>query len=152
MLTPYNVTPEPLGRPEQIDLDPAPQQQQIDLDAAGPTQIPTEQVGNERATKAAIAFGDASPGTQQLLNQVMTGNEEAMRQSLATAKDIATRQTKMDIVNGIATDRARTGKPVSQEDVDFAQRMMADQTFHDPSTILESEYARQYFNKQAELK
>ncbi len=135
-----------------ISLDtPAPQPDQIDLDAPGMPQIPDDKVAGQRAVKAHIAFGADSPGPDQLLSEIKSGNEEQMRKRLAIAKDIALRQTKMDVITNVAAEKARKGEQMTEDDAKFIAGLSQEQINHDPSTILETEYARQYFNHQAQL-
>lgn len=164
MESPYQDTTQDLtapistGSPEgtpvegQVNLDaPQPTPDQVNLDGVSPQKIPDAKVATERAVKADIAFGDQSPGVPQLHNEIMTGNEAQLRQRLALAKDIAHRQLQVDMVQGIASERAKNNQPLTGDDVNFIQSLSTEQLSHNPNTILETEFAHQYFNKQAEL-
>jgi hypothetical protein len=137
---------------EQIDLDqPKETPDQIDLDAPGAAQIPDEKTATKRAIKAHFASGADSPGPEQLLNEIMSGNEDQLRQRLVIAKDTSLRQTKMDIIKNVAASKAQKGEQLTEGDVNFIAGMSQDQ-ISNPKTILESEYSRQYFNQQATLR
>lgn len=154
--SPYEPQAQPVDIPistEPVNLDPpAAQPDQINLDAPGQLQIPSDPVANQRAVKAHVAFGADSPGPEQLLAEIKAGNEQQMRQRLAVAKDIALRQTKMDVIQNVAAEKAKNGQQMTEEDAKFIAGLSQQEINHDPATILETEYARQYFNQQAQLR
>ena len=135
-----------------IDLNPQVQPDTIDLNATPHELIPDEKVAGTRAIKAHIAQGEASPGLDQLRAEIMSGQETAMRDRMAVAKDGALRQIKLDVVKNVAAEKAKKGQSLTEDDVRFIAGLSQEQLGSNPATILETEYARQYFNQQAGIK
>jgi hypothetical protein len=135
-----------------IDLNPQVQPDTIDLNATPHELIPDEKVAGTRAIKAHIAQGEASPGPDQLRAEIMSGQETAMRDRMAVAKDGALRQIRLDVVKNVAAEKAKKGQSLTEDDVRFIAGLSQEQLGSNPATILETEYARQYFNQQAGIK
>src|SRR5512139_1331358 len=124
-ISPYTEEPQALTAPidipdqNQIDLTAPVETNQIDLTASTPDQIPDDAAAARRAVKAHVAFGDDSPGPDQLLSEIKSGNEEQLRRRLAIARDISTRQLKMDLIQSVATEKAKKNEALSDDEVNF---------------------------------
>ncbi len=159
MDSPLSLPPESTGAsPQAIGQDlisleqPTQQPDLVDLNAPGQAQIPSEDVATRRAIKAHVAFGEKSPGPEQLRTEILSGNEEGLRERMSVAKDLALRQIKLDTIQNVAAERAKAGKPMTEEDAKFIAGLSQEQLRQDPKIILETEYAREYFNKLSNIR
>lgn len=127
---------------EQIDLRPKTVDTGIDLSLPAP--ILSEEVATEQARKYEIALGDNSPGYSTLYNQLLAGQEDAVRRSAALNKSLDVRKVQQQLIQEYS--RAKGGDPLSQADYDFISSLTYEQLVN-PETILEKEYAREVTNK-----
>jgi hypothetical protein len=145
MIAPFEepVTDGLIGLPDEVAQDSI-----NEISLGGPTSVvPSEPVVDQRSDRAHKSFGDKSPGLNAIKNDITSGNELAVRQRLAKQRDLEFHEHKVEVIRKMAEDRAREGKPVSQMDVDFIMGMSESDFNHDPNTILESDYAKSFFQK-----
>jgi hypothetical protein len=137
------VTDGLIGLPDEVAQDSV-----SEISLGGSTSVvPSEGIVDQRSDRAHKAFGDKSPGLATIKNDITNGNELAVRERLAKQKDLEFHERKVEVIRKMAEDRAREGKPVSQQDVDFIMGMSEADFNHDPNTILESDYAKSFFQK-----
>lgn len=140
---------------DQISLSnpdaPAPPEV-ISLEGPSINQLPSEQTATTKAIKTHIAQDDKSPGFEPIRAAILSGQEGQIREQMAAAKDISDHQTRMDLVQQIAGDRAKAGKPLEKEDVENIAALSSVDLRNNPATIIEKEYANRYMTKMAALR
>jgi hypothetical protein len=116
-----------------------------------PPVLPGEETATSRTKRVDVAMAGTSPGPDQIKSDLLNGKEPEIRKLFAAQKDTELRELKIDIVKTFAAEKAKRGESIDDEDIRFVQELSREQV-HNPDTIFETEYARQYFNNLVQLR
>jgi hypothetical protein len=95
-------------------------------------------VAEKRAQKYDLAMGDDSPGPDQITEKLLTGQDQAMRDIMATRKLLQQREMKAQMLDEVA----QTGGEVTPLVLDLVYNLDLEKAQIDRETAIEEAYAR----------
>jgi hypothetical protein len=133
--------------PQGITLYPqeptAPPEPQISLYGDDKPAIFDAAVATNQAEKYHFGLGDQSPGKDQLVNDIQTGQEDSRRGQLARLQDIRDINTRQQLLGDIARSH-KPGDPVSPQEIDAVNSLKPENYEayrNDPKTFYEKGFA-----------
>lgn len=97
----------------------------------------------ERAGKFGIAWPNA-PDYQTLKSGIIYGQEPSYRMQMSIEKQAQDQQLKFHMLSAMASSKAMSGEPLTDEERDFVTQGPLDPRLYDPRTIMEVEYGRRF--------
>src|SRR4051794_14261445 len=138
--------------PITLPFEDEKKEQVIDLNDGRDSPIPSAAIADKKTSKFLEGFPDVDLTSDGIRAEILSGGEDSLRERLARQRDIDFRQRKLDVINKMASDRAAKGERLTPEEADLIMGLSQRDAKHDPQTIMETEYARQFFNKIASRK